>query len=203
MAEMWKMIPSHNQGLQSNHLWSHCSFLCSSTVADVAQRDRGDVLSNFIRWHHCPGLQGSCWMADTESSTLPLAVHSWASGWHLSSQRQIRSWAPGEAGGVTSQGKKVSRLARSGNWDAPRVERQAGASFRCVIVPLLTAKMPCFTTKWPRNATCLVDFIPSHSGDSIFVVDNCRESPQHMPLVLSSFVVDNTFRNITLDLLSI
>lgn len=127
MVEMWKMIPSHNQGLQSNHLWSHCSFLCSSTVADVAQRDRGDVLSNFIRWHHCPGLQVRCWKADTETSTLTLVLHSWASGWHLLSQRQICFWASGEAGGVTSQGKKVSCLTRSGNWDAPRTERQAAA----------------------------------------------------------------------------
>lgn len=49
----------------------------------------------------------------------------WASGWHLSSQRQICFWASGEAGGVTSQGKKVSCLTRSGNWDAPRTKRQA------------------------------------------------------------------------------
>lgn len=124
MVEMWKMIPSHNQGLQRNHLWSHCSFLCSSTVADVAQRDRGDMLSNFIRWHHCPGLRGSCWMADAETSRLTLALHSWASGWRLSSQRQICFWARGEEGGVTSQGKKVSCPTRPGNWDAPRVKQE-------------------------------------------------------------------------------
>lgn len=37
MAKMWKTIPSHNQGLQSSH-------------HSVAQRHRGDKLSNFVRF---------------------------------------------------------------------------------------------------------------------------------------------------------